>query len=192
MLEKAKKIYNIVSSIFLTLMMLIVLLLVGSRFMGFHLMTVLSGSMEPTYSTGSLICVRPVDTDTLETGDVITYLISDDTLVTHRIAGLVPDENDPSITRFRTKGDANEAEDMTLVHEKNVVGTPIFHIPYAGYAVNYIQNPPGKYISVAVVSAIALVMFIPDLFAKDDEEEEAEEAQKEETSSEVAEPQSKE
>ena len=139
------------------------------------MMTVLSGSMEPTYPTGSMICVKPVDIDKLQTGDVITYLISDNTMVTHRIAGLVPDENDPSILRFRTKGDANDTEDATLVHENNVIGTPIFHIPYVGYAVNFVQNSSGRHLLTAIVSGILLLMFIPDLFARDEDDEDEKE-----------------
>ena len=66
--------------------------------------------------------------------------------------------------RFRTKGDANEAEDGGLVHYKNVLGEPVFTIPYLGYVANYIQNPPGLYISLAAGAVILMLVFIPDLF----------------------------
>ncbi|MBR6789847.1 MAG: signal peptidase I [Oscillospiraceae bacterium] len=174
-METLKKIMNgVCTALFALLLILTVLLTVG-RFTGFHVFTVLSGSMEPTYPTGSLICVRPVETAELETGDIITYLVSDNTLVTHRIAGVVPDGQDPSVLRFRTKGDANETEDMLLVHQNNVVGTPFFCIPGVGYVVEYIRRPPGIFAAVAGLSLLALLMFLPDLFAKEDEDEEEEE-----------------
>ena len=53
-------------------------------------------------------------------------MLDENTVATHRVVGIVPDEEDPSVIRFRTKGDANDAEDGSLVHYKNVIGTPIF------------------------------------------------------------------
>ena len=67
--------------------------------------------------------------------------------------------------RFRTKGDANEAEDGGLVHYKNVIGTPIFSIPYLGYVADYIQHPPGMYIAISAGAVLLLLVFIPDIFA---------------------------
>ena len=66
--------------------------------------------------------------------------------------------------RFRTKGDANEAEDARLVHYKNVIGTPVFSIPYLGYATNYIQHPPGMYVAISAGAILLLLMFLPDMF----------------------------
>lgn len=172
MLKTLEKIHDIFSKVVVVLLVSLTVMLVGVRLFGFHVFTVLSGSMEPAYPTGSLIYVKPTNPDELTTGDVITYLISDNTVVTHRIAGVVPDENDPTILRFRTKGDANNTEDMMLVHENNIIGTPVFCIPYVGYVANFIQNPPGTYITVAVASLLLMIMFIPDLFVREEEPEE--------------------
>jgi len=40
-----------------------------------------------------------------------------------------------------------------------------------GYVANYIQNPPGMYVAVAVGAFILMLSFLPDLFAKDDKEQ---------------------
>ena len=169
-----KSLYKI-WSMFTTLLVIIVaalaILLVGMRFAGFKVFTVLSGSMEPTYQTGSVIYVKEVDYTTLQPGDVITFAISEDMVATHRIVGVVPDDEDPSVLRYRTKGDANDAEDGTLVHYKNIVGKPVFTIPYLGYIASYIQSPPGSYIAIAGAAFLLMLTFIPDLFAKDEEED---------------------
>lgn len=164
-----KTIWNTITTILVAIVVIIAVLLVGVRVAGIDVYTVLSGSMEPTYHVGSLIYVKEVDPFELEAGDVITYMLDEDTLSTHRIVEVVPDENDPTVVRFMTKGDANDAVDGTRVHYKNVVGTPIFTIPYMGYVANYIQNPPGTYIAIAMGAILLLLVFIPDLF--DDEEE---------------------
>ena len=149
-----KKIWNVISSILVALVVLLALLLVGARVVGLQVFTVLSGSMEPTYHTGSLIYVKKVDPYTIKEGQPITFMLDENTVATHRVVGIVPDEEDPTVIRFRTKGDANEAEDGSLVHYKNVIGTPIFSIPYLGYIADYIQHPPGMYIAISAGACV--------------------------------------
>lgn len=162
-----KKSLNIVSTVLVVVAVALAFLLVGARLVGLQVFSVLSGSMEPTYHVGSVIYVKSVDYTQLQEGDVITFMMDENTVATHRIAGIVPDEEDPSVLRYRTKGDANDAEDGTLVHYKNVVGTPVFSIPYLGYVANYIQNPPGTYIAISGGALLLLLMFLPDLFAEE-------------------------
>lgn len=173
-----KKILNVISTILVAIVVVLALLLVGARFIGLNVYTVLSGSMEPTYHVGSLIYVKDVDTDELKAGDVITYMLDEDTIVTHRIADVIPDETDPSIIRFQTKGDANDSIDGSLVHYKNVIGTPVFSIPKLGYLANYIQKPPGRYIAISAGAIILLLVFLPDLFSDDDKSEKKKKKQK--------------
>lgn len=163
MKKSVKVVWNALAWVLVIVVVLLAVLLAGVRIIGLKPYVVLSGSMEPTYQTGALIYVKNVDPFTLETGDVITFMMSESTIATHRIAGVVPDEEDSSVVRFRTKGDANETEDGTLVHYKNVIGSPVFSIPYLGYVADYISHPPGLYISIVVVLAIVLLMFAPDL-----------------------------
>ena len=135
-----KKLWNALT----TLIVILAILLAGVRLVGLTPYVVLSGSMEPNYHTGSLIYDKKVDPFTMKEGDVITFMVSEDTLATHRIVGVVPDEDEPGTIRFRTKGDANDSEDGTLVHYKNVVGTPVFTIPYLGYFSNWITHAPAS------------------------------------------------
>lgn len=170
-MSTVKKVWNVVSTVLVALVVLLALLLVGARVFGLRVYTVLSGSMEPTYHTGSLIYVRKVDPYTIEEGQPITFMLDENTVATHRVVGIVPDEEDPTVIRFRTKGDANEAEDGSLVHYKNVIGTPIFSIPYLGYVANYIQHPPGMYVAISAGAVLLLLVFLPDLFADDSSKE---------------------
>ena len=41
-------------------------------------------------------------------------------------------------------------------------------IPKIGYFVNYIQNPPGKYLAIAFAALCILLAFLPDLFDDSD------------------------
>ena len=173
-----KTIWNAVTWVIVAAAVLLAVLLVGARLVGLRTFTVLSGSMEPTYHTGSLIYVKKVDAANLSEGTVITFMLDEDTVATHRIVGVVPDEDEPGVVRYRTKGDANEVEDGSLVHYKNVIGTPVFSIPKLGYVANYIQHPPGTYVTISVGAMVLLLMFLPELIGvltADNEKEEPKE-----------------
>lgn len=168
MSKTIKRLWNWITTALVVIVVIFALLLVGARIIGLQVFTVLSGSMEPTYHVGSLIYVKDVDPYELESGDVITFMLDEDTVATHRVVEVVPDENDPTVVRFRTKGDANDAEDGSLVHYKNVIGSPVFTIPGLGYVANYIQHPPGTYLAISGGAFLLLLVFLPDLFGKDD------------------------
>ena len=164
-----KKLWSVLSTLIVIAVVALAILLAGVRIVGLTPYVVLSGSMEPTYHTGSLIYDKKVDPFTLKEGDVITFMVSEDTLATHRIVGVVPDEDEPGTIRVRTTGDANDAEDCTLVHYKNVVGTPVFTIPYLGYFSNWITHAPGKYIAITAAVVFLILLFLPDMLKKADE-----------------------
>ena len=156
----AKRVWNIVSGILIAIMVVLVVMLVGVRLIGYQPYCVLSGSMEPTYHTGSLIYVKKADPQDIKVGDPITFVLDENlTVATHRVI-----EIDEADRHFYTKGDANEYPDASPVHFNNLIGRPSFTIPYMGYVANYIQNPPGRYIAIAAAAVILLLIFIPDLF----------------------------
>jgi len=168
MKKTVKRIWNWITTVLVVMVVVLALLLVGARLIGLKVFTVLSGSMEPAYHVGSLIYVKVVDPYELERGDVITFMLNEDTVATHRIVEVVFDEKDSSVVRFKTKGDANSAEDGSLVHYKNVIGSPVFTIPKLGYVANYIQNPPGTYVAISAGAILFLLVYLPDLFGSED------------------------
>ena len=183
MRQGVKKIWDIITTLLVIAVVVFALLLAGARLIGYRVYAVLSGSMEPTYHTGALIYVKEVDTSKIEVGQVITFMLSEDTIATHRVIEVIPDEEDAGTVRYRTKGDANDSPDGALVHYKNVIGVPVFSIPYLGYVATYIQHPPGTYFAIGAIVIIILLAFLPDLM-KDDEEPAAVKSGKEDKTSE--------
>jgi len=159
---------NAVTTLVVGGVIILMILLVGVKGLGLQIFTVLSGSMEPTYHTGSVIYVKTVDVDALQAGDPITYYLDNDTIVTHRIVEIVT-ENETQKRLFRTKGDANNLEDGRLLESSEVIGKPIFSIPYLGFLVNYIQTPPGKYCAISGVLILILLVILPDLIFQEKE-----------------------
>ena len=155
------KLWGIVSWVPVTAVVLLAVALVGVRLIGLQPFVVLSGSMYPTYDVGSLIYVKSVDYKQLKPGDPITFMVSQDTVVTHRIVEVVPDDSEPDTLWYITKGDANSDEDGAPVHYRNVIGKPVFSIPYLGYVSNYIQSPPGLYVMLGFCAVLLIVAFLP-------------------------------
>ena len=162
-MSAVKKLWKLISTLLVAAIVILAIALVGVRLVGLTPYSVLSGSMEPTYHTGSVIYVKKVDPYEIQPGQVITFMLDEDTVATHRVVEVVPDDEDPTVIRFCTKGDANDAVDGGLVHYKNVIGTPVFTIPYLGYLISYIQHPPGLYIAITAGAILVLLMFVPDI-----------------------------
>lgn len=165
-----KKIWNIISTALVVLMVLCAVFLMGSRLLGYECYNVISPSMEPEYGVGDLLYVKDVDPITIKEGDVITFIFNEDLVVgTHRVVRV-----DAENQRFYTKGDANDIEDQNPVHFNNVIGVPQFSIPKLGYVSDFVQNPPGMYITIGVGIVLILLVFVPDMIGKKKEEEDAE------------------
>lgn len=161
-----KSAMHIVGTAAVVAVVALVVALVGVRLIGFDAYTVLSGSMEPTYRTGSVIYVRECEPEDVQVGDPITFVMNEDLKVaTHRVV-----EIDEEQGTFTTKGDANAAIDGSPVLFENLIGKPVFTIPYLGYLVAYVQEPPGTYVAVAVCAILIMLTFIPDLFSKEEDE----------------------
>ena len=172
-----KTIWNAVTWTIVILVVVFALLLVGVRLFGYQVFTVLSGSMEPTYHVGSLVYFDkdPEQQKSLKVGDPVTYMAGEKTVVTHRITAVVVDEEDPSVIRYATKGDNNATGDQSLLHYKNVIGKPVFSIPYLGYVADYVQNPPGLYVAIALGVVVVLLAFLPDILFPEEKEQKKEE-----------------
>ncbi len=174
MSKTLKKIWNVVSTVLVVLVVLCAVFLMGSRLIGYRVFTVISGSMAPVYNVGDLIYVKEVDVDTIKVGDPITFILNENLVVaTHRVI-----EIDAENQYFYTKGDANDTADSSPVHFNNVIGVPKFSIAKLGYVADFVQNPPGMYITIGVGAALILIVFLPDMFAKKKEDEEAEDTVK--------------
>lgn len=173
MKQSVRKVWNIVSTVLVVLVVLLAVALVGVRLVGIRTYAVVSGSMEPTYPTGSLLYVKSADASELQVGDAITFMVDEDTVATHRIIEILPDEEDSSVLRFRTQGDANDTPDGTPVHYKNIIGKPVFSVPYLGYVAHFVQNPPGLYLTIGAAAILVVLVFLPDLFKEEKKKQDA-------------------
>ena len=192
-----RKMWSWISGILVGLIVLLAVALAGVRVVGLTPYAVLSGSMEPAYRVGSLIYVRKVDPAEVRVGDPITFVVNDDLMVaTHRVVDVevrttqrqfVTDESGAAVTDaegnplweeipldepayyYTTKGDANETVDGSRVYDKNLLGVPVFTIPYLGYLSSWMQTKEGMIISVNAAVILLVLSFLPDLLRPSDD-----------------------
>lgn len=159
-MNKAIKITgNVLYGIVFTALLLMIVMVISSRasggepeLFGYQFKTVLSGSMEPTFKTGSVILVEEIkDKLALKENDVITFRQDEKNVVTHRIVEVV---KQGEAVLYRTKGDNNEEADMNPVMPENVVAKySDITVPFIGYFLKYASSPMGT----------ALLLIIPGL-----------------------------
>lgn len=141
------------------------------KYFGYIPYIVLSGSMEPTIETGSIVYVDTHDTN-FNVGDVVTYRIAAGTdmenRVTHRVIEI--DENGYAIT----KGDANDNPDMNPVPPSDIVGKFYLAVPKVGYVMAKIDSKT-RWIIFGWVAALNIIAaYLATLFDEDAEEKKKE------------------
>ena len=124
---------------------------------GYQFKVVLSGSMDPTFKTGSIIVVEKLeDTANLKENDIISFVQEEDRVVTHRIIEVIENENG---IFYRTKGDANEEPDTNAVVPDNIVAIYTgISIPLIGYFLNFASSPLGTGL-LLIIPGILLIIY---------------------------------
>ena len=158
-----KKIYNFFSTIFLIMVVLIAVVLVLPHVLGFKTYAVISGSMEPALHVGSLTYVKSSLPEEIEEGDIITFLISQESslVATHRVVSI--NLND---SYFITKGDANESEDAPIQFNK-LIGKTLFSIPYLGYLTVFLKTKQGIVLTIFILTLTILFSIIPPIIKRE-------------------------
>ena len=112
---------------------------------------VLSGSMLPTYSVGTIIYYKQVPKEEIKANDVITFEMNSETLVTHRVVEIKNGE-------YVTRGDNNNTNDGKTVPYENVKGkVDGLAIPIIGYGVQFINSNMWVF---AIIIAILIAEFL--------------------------------
>ena len=125
---------------------------------GYGMANVLSGSMEPTFSKGTLLLVKEIKD--VQTGDIVVYQ-SGQELIVHRVIKL-------SQNKVITQGDANNVADP-VVDKTQIKGVVITWVPYLGSIVSTLKTPVG----IILVLAAAFLL-IEGSFRKQKKEDDEE------------------
>ncbi len=139
---------------------LVLALAVVPRLLGGASLTVLTGSMEPTFRPGDVVVTRGITAQEVcadvAVGTVVTFLPEpgDPSLITHRVVGkTIGTFDDGTSCRLITQGDANSARDAPVSPEQ-VRGVFLYGLPGLGWVRQWVGQ---NLTLLAVVGAAALV-----------------------------------
>ncbi len=140
----------------LVLLILVCVPLTVPRMLGYHIYTVVSGSMEPAIPVGSLVYINNMTPEDVQEGDVIAfYGVTDgSSIITHRVV-----TNSTIMSEFITKGDANEENDMNPIPYSHFIGKVVLTVPKMGGLAQTFTSTSGK-IAAACMIALAVVLHI--------------------------------
>ena len=124
---------QVASAAFIGIVGLIVLaVIIAPRIMGAVPLTVLTGSMMPTYRPGDIVVVQPTPPEQLRIGDVITFqpVSGNPALTTHRIVNIFSFGG--QVETITTRGDANNVDDPPIIPAQ-INGRVVYSVPLVGH-----------------------------------------------------------
>lgn len=132
------------------------------KLFGYHIYGVLTGSMTPAYSVGSVVYVQACDPEEIQVGDVITFQTGTNTeyVMTHRVA-----EIDVANRAFVTKGDANNALDSEPVMWERLIGKVVFSVPGLANVSGFVDSTTGKAVLFCAFALAFILWVIADMIA---------------------------
>lgn len=127
---------------------------IGPRFLPYQALIVRSGSMSPTIPTGSIVFYRKIAATNVKVGDVIVFDKPGEASekVTHRVYKI---GQSATGEYYITKGDANGTPDDWRVPAVGTGWISVFHVPSVGYALVYLQSTLARLL-LLVIPAILL------------------------------------
>ena len=173
------KIFSAIVRIITITVILFVIAFLGLKFTGHTPFIVLSSSMEPTIQTGSIAFINTHDKDNLQVGDIITYVLKQDSkvgtgnnnsvnasagkTVTHRIVGIDGNE-------LVMKGDANDTADFVTIKKSQVLGRYMFQVPKIGY----LLSADKRILWFVLIGVLVLLNIAASFLIKHEEDKELE------------------
>ena len=93
-------------------------------------------SMTGELNQGDVALYKELDDNPIIEGDVIVFE-KDGVVIVHRVVDI---QTINGITRYYTKGDANEGIDAGYIHRSDIIGHVSYKIPYIGFPTIWIRN----------------------------------------------------
>ncbi len=126
--------------------------------------TVLSGSMRPTFSPGDMVIVVPEPVSAVRVGQVISYRVPVGVhqVETHRVVRILQGGAHPTV---QTQGDANNWPDpWTAKLQGRTAWRMVAVVPHLGYAVNWLRGPTLRKLAILVAPILLALLAISEIW----------------------------
>jgi signal peptidase len=130
---------------------------------GRQMYVVRGASMEPTIPIGSVVFVHQVDPTAVQVGQIVTYQVSNGTVVTHRV---IARSETAGVTSFEMKGDANPTPDATPIPGSAIVGDVEVAVPAVGSVIASLSSTAGVLMLIFFLGGLLFAgWFLDELIA---------------------------
>ena len=180
----AKKIFNVISTVILVVLIALVVFIFVTRMtgntptvFGYHVYRVQTDSMVPTLNVGDVILVRDASAENIREGDIITYRVLEGDLagqtITHRV--YQPPEERGGTYYFVTKGDKEGAVPDQEISYDQVEGKYVRTLPWIDKMYTFFLSPTGLITFVGLIivlfgyEMISLIVSYKSLDEKDED-----------------------
>lgn len=170
--SKAKKIYNVASTVVVALIFVFMIVVVAvmliqknsggeSKIFGYYMYDVLTDSMSGTIEPGDVIMCKAVDdVNSLQVGDIITFKAPNGNYnETHRIVEIARND-DGTVNYFKTKGDNAKAVDNWQLNPQNVKAKYVKKSVFVGGLRKFMSNWYGYVVVVVIPLCIVFALII--------------------------------
>lgn len=185
-ISKAKKIYNVVSTVAVALLFIFLVVIVAvmliqrsngaeTSVFGYRFYDVLTDSMSGTIEPGEvIICKEVEDVNQLQVGDIITFLAPNGNYnETHRIIEIARND-DGSIDYLRTQGDNSPSADNWQLKPENIKAKYVRKSQFIGGLRSFLSKWYGYVVLIVIpmclVIALVIGSYIKDKIALEKEE----------------------
>lgn len=180
----ARKIFNILTTVLLILMIVLVVFIFISRatgnspqIFGYRIFRVSSGSMEPELSIGDVILVRTAKAEEIAEGDTITYKGASgdfkDKMITHKVVEQPYEEN--GIWHYQTQGIVAGASRDPVITYDQVQGKFLRKLSFLNSIYTFFLSPAGLITFILIIlvlfgyEMISLILSYKSIDVKDED-----------------------
>ena len=133
--SRAQRVVSTVLSILVLLAMIGNIMLVSNQFR-YGSLVIATESMTGELNKGDVVIFERYEKQTIEEGQVIVFE-KNDSLIVHRVADI---QIINGITRYYTKGDANDDVDAGYITSASIVGVADYKLPFFGYPTLWMRS----------------------------------------------------
>jgi signal peptidase I len=130
--------------------------------------TVLSGSMRPTFSPGDMVVVTPEPVSAVRVGQVISYQVpvGAHQVETHRVVRILQGGAHPVV---QTQGDANNWPDPWTARLEGTTAWQLSAVvPKLGYVVNWLRSGAVRVTAILIVPALLALLMLFEIWGTRD------------------------
>lgn len=151
------KMFQICRNIAAVVAAIIIIGAIACWIIGYEPAIVMSGSMEPTYHTGSVMLIDTNQKKDVRIGDTIAFITGGE-YIAHRIV-------DTCDKGYITRGDANKSRDPWVVAYTDIKGKVVMSIPWLGYVFKTLSGTAG----IIIAASLVIIMGLSALIVHEDE-----------------------